>query len=254
MQDDPTGPDSSRPAVAPVALARRYDDAVSHSLAILSRVYHYNHWIFDSLRDYLGRTVLEVGAGVGNITQFLLNLDRVACLEPFEPYREHLLRRFAPHANVSVHPQRIEDCPDADLPEESFDSVICLNVLEHLEDDVEALTRMGRLAKPGGRVVVFAPALPVLYGALDRAMGHRRRYTRGSVRRAMVRAGLRPERCRYMNLLGAPAWWWAGRVVKTTEVSETATKAFDRLVPFLSAVERILPPLLGQSILAIARK
>ncbi len=238
---------------APVDIAAD-GDAVSHSLAVLSEVYHYNHWVFDSIRDYLRGGVVEVGAGIGNITQFLLNLERVVCLEPFDPYCRYLRRRFEPHRNVTVLGRAIEDCPGPDVPDGTFDSVICLNVLEHIADDLGALRRMADLARPGGRVVVFVPAMPILYGEMDRAMGHIRRYTLGALRRLFDQAGLRPIRARYMNLIGAAAWLWRGRIRRKPTVPESATKIFDRMVPFISAIERMLPVPFGQSVLVVGEK
>ena len=251
--DRPEHPPLEFPEVAPVALEAEAPDAVSHSLAVLSTVYHYNHWIFLTFREHLGPAVLEIGAGVGNITQFLLNLDRVVCLEPFGPYRRYLSERFARHSNVAVSPRRIEDCPNADVPAGAFDTVLCVNVLEHLADDVDSLRRMKALLKPGGRAVVFVPALPCIFGAMDRAMGHLRRYTLRSLRRAIVRAGMRCERGRYMNLIGAAAWWWHGRVRGKSHIPASATRKFDHLVPVLSAVERLIPPVVGQSVYVVAR-
>jgi len=229
------------------------DDTVSASLAILSKLYHYNLWIFDMVRDHLGPTVVEVGAGVGNITQFLLNAERVVCLEPFEPYREYLAERFAKHLNVEISPSRIEKCPNADVGQGEFDSVLCLNVLEHIDDDVEALRRMKQLLRPGGRVIVLVPALGVLFGPMDRAMGHHRRYTMGSLKRAFHDAGLKPAWGRYMNLAGVLGWWWQGKVLKKSQISESKAEMFNRIVPILSAFERLIPIPIGQSVVVVGR-
>jgi SAM-dependent methyltransferase len=236
--------------LAPVAINGQVD-SVSHSLAILSTVYHYNHWIFDSIRQYLGSGVVEVGAGVGNITQFMLNAERLVCLEPFEPYFDYLSKRFAQHMNVQACRCPVEEVPNADVPAEQFDSVVCLNVLEHISDDVGALRRMKELLRPGGRAIVFVPAMPFLFGEMDKAMGHVRRYTLSSLRRAFRAAGLKPTTGRYMNILGAGGWWWNGRVLKRSTIPASATRTFDRMVPVLSAIERIIPVLVGQSVLVV---
>ena len=247
------GTDDQFPLVAPVQLDTQVDDSVAHSLALLSKVYHYNHWIFQSLRDYLGPRVLEVGAGVGNITQFVLNQDSVACLEPFEPYRRYLATRFQKHLNVTMHPYPIEEVPNDAVPAGSFDSVLCINVLEHIAQDVDALDRMRRLTVPGGSVIVFVPALPCIYGCMDKAMGHYRRYTLRSLRKAFLAAGLEPRGGKYMNMLGVPAWWFQGKIRKRAKLSAPATKAFDQLVPYLSAFERFLPTPFGQSVFLVGR-
>lgn len=239
-------------ALAPVTLDAA-GDSVSHSLAILAKVYHYNHWVFDCIRPHIGQKVVEVGAGIGNITQFLLNVEKLVCLEPFEPYFQYLKRRMAAHLNVTLCPHRIEDVPNADLPEGGFDTTVCLNVLEHIADDAAALGRMRQLVSPGGKVIIFVPALPVLYGEMDRAMGHIRRYTRPALARLFRQAGLRPTHSRYVNVVGALGWLWNGRVLRRGRIPESATVAFDRMVPILSALERLIPPLAGQSLLMVGR-
>lgn len=239
------------PIIAPVELQSLPGDSVSHSLAILSTVYHYNHWIFASIRDFLGPKIVEVGSGVGNITQFLLNADEVVCLEPFDAYYQFLARRFEKHLNVSVHPYLIEECPNDDVPSGRFDSVVCLNVLEHIPDDVAALQCMRALLRPGGRAIVLVPALPCLYGEMDRAMGHVRRYTLPSLRRAFAQAGLKPRQGHYMNLVGVAGWLWHGRIRGKANIPESATLTFDRMVPLLSAIERLVPVLVGQSVVLV---
>lgn len=229
-------------------------DSVSHSLSILSTVYHYNHWVYDAIRLHVGRRIAEVGAGVGNITQFLLNADQIVCIEPHPPYCDYLRRRFSQHRNVSIVPCGIEQVPGPEVLPGQFDSVVCLNVLEHIDDDVSALRHMRDLLVPGGCVIIFVPAMQWLYGAMDKAMGHVRRYTRSTLGRAMRDAGLEPIHSRYMNLAGVLGWWWNGRVLKHEQIPESATRLFDRMVPFLSAAERLIPPLVGQSVLMVARK
>lgn len=204
-----------------------------------------------AIRDYLGPNIVEVGSGVGNITQFLLNARQVVCLEPYGPFREFLARRFEKHLNVIVHAEPIENCPNANLGEGEFDSVVCLNVLEHIPDDVHALACMRKLLRPGGKVIALAPALPYIYGAMDKDMGHVRRYTRRSLKRAMVQAGLIPGDGFYMNMPGVFGWWWHGHFRRRKNIPESATLFYDRLVPFVSAVERLLPVPFGQSVVVI---
>ena len=241
------------PVIAPVELPFVSPDAVSHSLAVLASVYHYNHWIYTMVRDFLGESVVEVGSGIGNITRFMLDVKTLVCLEPFEPYREYIASRFSRHLNVKVVPHRIEECPNPDVPEGGFRSVVCLNVLEHIEDDIGVLAKCRRLLQPGGNVIILVPALPLIYGPIDRAMGHVKRYTKGSLRAAMAKAGFQVISSRYMNFVGVFGWWWEGRVLGREKIPEKKTRMFNRCVPFLSAVERIVPPLLGQSLVMVGK-
>jgi len=138
--------------------------------------------------------------------------------------------------------------------EPPVDTVVALNVLERLDDDVAGLRAMAGAAAPGGRVLLVASAYPSLAGAYDAALGNRRRYTPGRLRASVQAAGLVPEVVRPVNLLGGVAWWTAVRVARQARPTPTLVALYDRLViPAERALERRLRPGFGQSILCVAR-
>ena len=141
----------------------------------------------------------EVGSGTGNITQFLVNYERVVGIEPSLTSVRELRDVFFAHSNVRFAHCYLADCSRNDVSAGSFDSVICLNVLEHIEDDVAALDAMQRPCKPQGRVSILVPAHQMLHGELDGAFGHFRRYTKKTLARAFQQAGLRPTHSTYLN-------------------------------------------------------
>lgn len=239
--------------LAPVDVAGG-QDSVSHSLNVLASVYNYNHWIFSMIRDHLGDSVLEVGAGIGNITRFMLNVDRLVCLEPYAPYHAYLARHFSKHLNVEVVASPVEECPNDRVSEGAFDAIVCLNVLEHITDDGDVLIRCNKLLKPGGKMIVLVPALSCLYGEMDRAMGHIRRYSKKSLGFRFQEAGLKVVASRYMNMPGVLGWWWQGRILRRSLIPEQGTRLFDRCVPYISAFERIMPVPIGQSLVMVGKK
>ncbi len=224
---------------------------VHASLEVLHELYNYNHWIFSKIRPYIRGTVCEVGCGTGNVTQFLLNQPRVVGIDPHEGSFYGVCRRFSDHLNVSFVPYRLQQCPNADVVPASFDTVICLNVLEHIEADVDALRRMRRLCRAQGRVVILVPAHMSAYGEMDRSFGHYRRYNRRSLRRAFAGAGLRATDSQYMNALGYFAWLWEGRIMRRKRIELSVARRFNRIVPFLDALERVIPPPFGQSLIMV---
>jgi hypothetical protein len=138
--------------------------------------------------------------------------------------------------------------------EPPVDSVVALNVLERMDDDVAALRSMGRAAAAGGRVLLVVPAFPSLTGAFDDALGHLRRYTPDSLRATVEAAGLVPEVIRPVNLLGGLAWWAAVRVGRQARPTPTLVNLYDRMVvPAERALERRIQPRFGQSILCVAQ-
>jgi SAM-dependent methyltransferase len=209
----------------------------------------YNQWMFDRLRRWIGRQVLEIGSGIGNLSAFLVDRDRLVLTDTREEYLSRLRTRFAGHPNISVaHIYLPHD--DGGLAGEHFDTIICLNVLEHVDDDIASLAAMRKLLAPSGRLVLLVPALPALYGTIDRALGHHRRYTRSDLATKLAATGFNVPHIEYFNLAGIPGWWWAGRILRRQTIPAGSLKLYDALVP-LFRLERLLPWRVGQSLIAI---
>ncbi len=227
------------------------DPGLTHSLDLLSDTYNYNHWIYSLCRPWLGDEVLEVGSGIGNLTQFLLGANRLVCLEPEDVYRPYLSRIAEVHRNVRYYPVPVEDMP---ADENHFISVLCVNVLEHIKDDEMALRKMAGRLRDGGNVVLYVPAVSWAYGEMDSDLGHWRRYNKRRIREIAEHCGLSVVRMHHVNAIGLFGWWWVGRVRKERLIDPRKARVMDALAPYLSAVERIVPPFLGQSLLAVLRK
>jgi SAM-dependent methyltransferase len=226
---------------------------VHTSLEVLSELYNYNHWLFNKVRPFVGETVCEVGCGIGNVTQFLLNRRQVVGIEPLAASLRQSTRRFREHLNTRFFNGVLQDCPNEAVPAGAFDTVLCMNVLEHIEDDVGALYTMCLLCAPRGRVVVLVPAHMSIYGELDRAFGHCRRYNRKTLAVAFREAGLLPTYSRYINTIGYFGWLWEGRCLHRRQINPRSARLFNRLVPFIDAFERLLPLPFGQSLLMVGR-
>jgi SAM-dependent methyltransferase len=247
----PPPPSVQRDATGPLPSGT---DVIDDSLDTIERLYEYNHWVFSHLRPYVKGSVLEVGSGTGNITRFLsMQAERVVGVEPVPSFAARFRDRLSHMAHVSCVDGYLHELPEPRDESQRFDAVVSCNVLEHIEDDVAAVRDMGRQLRDGGRVVLFVPAGPLAFGRLDRELGHFRRYTLGGLRRTMESAGLAWERGSYSNMLGLLGWWFNSVVLRRTQVPARQAVFFDKLVPMLSAVERVLPLPLGQSVLGVAR-
>ena len=209
----------------------------------------YNRWMFERLRRWIGRSVLEIGSGIGNLSAFLADRDRLVLTDTREEYLSRLRRRFAGQAHISVARLYLPD-DDRAVAGQRFDTIICLNVLEHIDDDGAALHAIRRLLAPGGRLVLLVPALPALYGTIDRALGHHRRYKRAGLADLLRATGLKPVHIEYFNIAGIPGWWLAGRVLRRELIPGGSLKLYDALVP-LFRLERFIPWRVGQSLIAI---
>ncbi|MCM8794452.1 MAG: class I SAM-dependent methyltransferase [Candidatus Omnitrophica bacterium] len=220
----------------------------------LKNAVHYYQWIYRTVKPFLGARVLEVGCGGGHFTRLLLDRERVVSTDISKIYVEEVAGRHKNLENFSAFVFDILDPSLLSLSSEQFDTVVCLNVLEHIEDDATALSHIGSVLAPGGRLILLVPALKWLYGEMDRADRHFRRYTKKELSCKLSDASFTLEKMLYFNFLGTFGWFLNGRILKRKLLPENQLGAFDRLVPFLAAVESVVPIPFGQSLIAIARR
>jgi SAM-dependent methyltransferase len=211
----------------------------------------FTSWVVSEIRPYLGRAILEVGCGTGTFTRHLAaEADRVLALDIDERFATAARVALADMAHVRV------ECADATAGSlgGGFDTVVLLDVLEHIADDVGFLRQLRGTLQPGGRIVIKVPAIPRLYCGMDSAIGHHRRYDRRSLARALGEAGFALASCRPFNAAAIAGWWLNGKVLKRTIPPAEQVGAFDRLVPFLSWAERQLRLPFGLSLIAAATR
>ncbi len=232
------------------------DHAGAETLSVLASAPNYNSWQLERIAPYLGKRICEVGAGIGNMSELLCRRSpELLVLTDTDPYYlNQLTSKFSSFSNVSVEPLTLPDNERAQkLSRLRFDTVVALNVVEHIEEDFGAVRSMANLVVRGGRVIILVPALPKLYGSLDVELGHFRRYGRQRLRAMFFSADLQVEHLFYFNAIGAAGWWLNARVLKRRRISKWQIWVFDRLVPFLRT-EDLLPTLRGQSLIAVGLK
>jgi 2-polyprenyl-3-methyl-5-hydroxy-6-metoxy-1,4-benzoquinol methylase len=222
-------------------------------LGSLSEARHFTDWIVAALRPALGDSVLEVGAGFGAISCTIA--DRVpgasvVAIEPAGNVYATLAERTSGHANVTTR-----QVTSNELAPACFDSVVYVNVLEHIEDDVAELRTAYRLTRPGGSLALFVPAMPSLYGSLDYKSGHYRRYTPHGLRQRVEAAGFVDVSVRYFDLLGVVPYWLMYRVFDVQRLGAVSSGGYDRIVVPLSRVlERLIPTPRGKNLVVLARR
>jgi SAM-dependent methyltransferase len=198
-------------------------------------------WMFDQFSWAVGPDVVEVGAGIGTFSARLLDagVQRLLLIEPEPTCADILDERFAGDARVTVERDQLPEA-DALLARPGlFDLALCLNVLEHVADDVRALAVMAGALRPGGRLGLLVPAGPKLYGSLDIHFGHHRRYTSSSLRALAESAGLRVTALYPFNALGIPGWWFR-TLTGGTALGSRSLAAYDRLlVPWRPLEKRL---------------
>ncbi len=224
----------------------------AHILHSLSRARRFSGWMADVVRPWVGRAVLEIGAGIGNLTVHLVPRDRYRATDINGDYLDYLANFALGKPYFEVGKAAAEESADFAPLAGTFDTVVCLNVLEHLDDPVQALRNFHLALAPGGRAIVLVPRGPSRYNSLDRALGHRLRYTPALLRQRVEAAGFQVEALFDFNRAGVPGWRVNG-LLGRTRFSRPQLKVFDSFVWLSKRVDRLLPwP--GLSLVAVCRK
>jgi len=215
---------------------------------------NYNAWLLSRSRPYLGRRVLDAGAGSGTFSELIaVDASRSVVAVEADPAFEPVLReRFAGVDNVEVVPGDATAL-DADRVGGQVDSIVCFNVLEHIRDHQAALRSFHGLLVGGGHLLLVVPAHPFLFGSLDEAVEHERRYRKEDVERELTAAGFRIHALQLVNPVGAVGWLVSSRILKRRSIPTRSLGLFDRLVPVLRPLDRIRLPV-GLSVWAVAQK
>jgi SAM-dependent methyltransferase len=224
-------------------------------LSAMSHAANYHAWILGEIAPFLGDRIAEVGAGAGTISSLLAGQRprQLLVVEPSPAMHARLLENVARTGNVlDVHHGVLADV--AERYPAHFDSVLYINVLEHITDEAGELESAWRVLRPGGHLCIFAPALPWLYSDFDASVGHKRRYSRPALRGVVERGGFELIRLRYFDLAGVLPWLLFYRFGRR-RLAAADVRAYDRLVvPLMRRVEPFLPNVIGKNLVAIGRK
>jgi SAM-dependent methyltransferase len=227
----------------------------TRTLDALSHLDHYNRWLIEKIEPFLGNRILEVGSGIGNMAAYLLDRELIVTSDIMPEYREALSKRFADKSNVHVVDFSLDNgSGKEEIRRHAIDTVICVNVLEHIEDDRRALQHMADLLPPGGRLIILVPALRALYGALDVYLHHFRRYEKKELRERFEDAGLRVDSLFFFNFFGIFGWFLNARVLRREILPPSQLRLFNVLAPGFRAFESIVPIPIGQSLIIAGTK
>jgi len=221
------------------------------TLESMSQAVWYNRWTVEKFKRYLQGDILEVGCGIGSFTQTLTKYGNVFAIDINKSHIERTSELLNGKAKVGFGDIELGEYF---FPQMSFDTVLCLNVLEHIRNDSQALSNLARLLNPDGMLILLVPAHTFLYTDIDCAIGHVRRYDKKNLEYRLKEIGLEMVMNREINFLGAVGWWLAGKVLRNKAVSANKIALFNIVGPLFLLMENVLEPPLGTSILAIARK
>lgn len=225
----------------------KYNGATT--LENMSQARSYNKWVFDKLKKHLRGVILEVGCGIGSFTNVLCNYGEVFAID----IDRSLIERVETKENIKTGFGDIEK-GEYFFKDKRFDTVVCINVLEHIREDSKALRNMYDCLESGGKLILLVPIYEILYGEIDKEIGHFRRYSPAVIKKQLQEMGFRIIFKRKLNLLGAIGWFIAGKVLKNKQVEEDKIKIFNLISPFFLLLENIVEPIIGTSVLIIAQK
>ncbi|MCK4401093.1 class I SAM-dependent methyltransferase [bacterium] len=212
-----------------------------------------NLWCYNKVEPFLGRKILELGSGIGRISKYLVRKDReVTLLDIDKEYTNYLRKRFISNPGVRIVEADILKVDEV-LTDRNFDTVVGINILEHVNNDVEAVERLKKIITATGRLVLIVPAHKVLFSNFDKRVGHYRRYSKKELQDKLLKGGFFIEKIEFMNVLGPIGWFLQFRLLKRKRMSKTTIQFFDKLVPLIALIEKYVRFPFGLSLLCVAR-
>jgi SAM-dependent methyltransferase len=227
-------------------------------LESMSFAVNYHKWILNEFRPFLGKRIVEVGAGSGSFSELLLDespemLALVVPSEMFSALRMNPILKL--NKQVSYFNSMFEQCAAQVASSLRPDSIVYVNVLEHIENDDAELKLVYSALPRGGRCFIFVPALKQLFGAFDKKIGHYRRYTKRLLEDQCQKAGFNVLRSKYVDALGVIPWFVKYKLFRSDSLEPRAVELYDKVaVPVVKRIEPIFPPPIGKNILLIAEK
>lgn len=229
-------------------------DVSTDTLYIIKLMKNHNRWLFTQIKPYLAGNILEIGSGIGTISRILITTNSNLVLSDIKKdYLENLYRSFGANPKVKIIKYDVLSAEDAHELPFKIKTAVCLNVLEHLEDDKKALRNIYNILDQNGRLILVVPAMRTLYGSLDKKIGHRRRYEKADLVKKIEENGFLIDKIYYFSLFAAVGWFINGRILRKKRISGLQVSIYDKLVPLISKFEKVIKAPFGLSLIAICR-
>jgi SAM-dependent methyltransferase len=217
----------------------------------------YHTWVLNLFKPYLGKTILEVGAGSGSFTDLMIQVSpkKIIAIEPSDEMYPLLQKTAKAHKNlIETHKKYFSDIRQ-ELKKKKVDSAVYINVFEHIEDDEQELRYLYETLPHGAHVCIFVPAGKHLMSDFDRSIGHYRRYTKKELVDKAEAAGFTITLARRFDFAGVVPWYLKFTLMKSTKMEPGLAKVYDNIVvPIVSRIEKINEPLFGKNVILVAEK
>lgn len=235
------------------------DPIGKETLESFSKTKRFNKWQYESVSKFLKGDILEIGSGIGNISTLLLaNNNSVTLSDLRNCYCDTLRNKFKSEPNLKSIIRIDLSEPDFDKKYshllDSFDTIVALNVIEHIENDGGAIENCKKLLRSDGQIVIQVPAFQWLYNSLDKGLGHYKRYTQRTLNNLVSTHKMKLQASRYFNFAGIPGWWFSGSLLKRKIIPRNQTVLFDKLVPLFRFADVLTLNRIGLSVITVAKK
>lgn len=223
----------------------------SKTLESMSQAIWYNRWTLEKFARYIKGDILEIGCGIGNFSKNLTKYGQLTAIDINKDYIKKAKKEVEGRAEIGFG-----DIEKGEyfFSRKVFNTIICINVLEHVNDDTKALKNVYELLAPGGFLILLVPTHSFLFNSIDGAIGHYRRYEREGLEKRLKGIGFEISKIRNLNFVGSIGWYISGHLFKAREVSQNKIKIFNSISPIALFLEDIFEPPFGTSMLVIARK
>ena len=222
----------------------------------MNNAQNYLRYLYHYIKPYVNGAVLEIGAGTGNMTSLLLNsATSLVALEPNRHCIEKLEERISQTNCASIVNAPWDEKSVKFLPHFNFDTVILMNVLEHIEDDIQAINLLPQVMSNDANLIIIVPAFQSLYGPIDKAVGHYRRYNKSNLIFNLKSVGFYSIQARHLNFVGFLGWFINAKILKISEQNDTQIAIFDKyILPIQKSIDSLLRIPVGQSLFIVAKK
>ncbi len=236
---------------------KEIDEEGMETLKAISEANKFNEWMYQRILPDCSGKILEIGSGIGNISEFFIEDKADIYLSDLrDNYLSFLRKNYSSKASGIMKMDIVD--PDFDTLYKdqlgSFDTVFALNVVEHIEDDKLALQNITKLLKPNGKLIILVPAFNTLYNSFDKALEHYRRYTKKTLNKNFISSNLEIQKSSYFNAAGIAGWILSGAILKKTTIPAGQMKLYNRLVPIFKVVDKILFNSIGLSVITVGKK
>jgi SAM-dependent methyltransferase len=235
------------------------DPIGEETLEALAGAHNFNKWMYDTIAPYVKGELMEIGSGIGNISAFFLdNKVNTTLTDLRTNYCEILQKKFGSYPNLRGIKKVDLVQPDfekvySDLIGK-FDSIVALNVVEHIEDHELAIRNCYKLLRQGGHIIILVPAYQFLYNRFDKELGHFRRYTKKKLKNLIATQGFEIIFSTYFNSVGMAGWFVSGSVLKKKVIPSGQLKLYNKLVPAFKVADKVVFKQMGLSTIAVGKK